>query len=64
MGDLSTAISSAVSFAEASHLSLPPDSEDTSQDGKAKDRKSVKSYRSFAELLAKQVDKESESEGF
>jgi hypothetical protein len=64
MGDLSTAISSAVSFAEASHLSLPPDSEDTSQDGKASDRKSVKSYRSFAELLAKQVDKESESEGF
>ncbi len=64
MGELSSAISSAVSFAEASHLSLPPDSEVTSKDGKAPDRKSVRAYRSFAELLAKQVDEESESEGF
>jgi hypothetical protein len=64
MGDLSSAISSAVSFAEASHLSLPPDSEDPSRDGKAPDRKCVKGYKSFAELLAKQVDEESESEGF
>lgn len=64
MGELSSAISSAVSFAEASHLSLPPDSENTSKDGKAPDRRSVRAYKSFAELLAKQVDEESESEGF
>jgi predicted hydrocarbon binding protein len=64
MGELSSAISSAVSFAEASHLSIPPDSEDASYEGKGPDRKSVKGYKSFAELLAKQVDEESESEGF
>jgi hypothetical protein len=64
MGELSSAISSAVSFAEASHLSIPPDSKNPSQAGKTPDRNLVKGYRSFAELLAKQVDKESESEGF
>ncbi|MEE9115631.1 MAG: hypothetical protein V3U09_01895 [Thermoplasmata archaeon] len=64
MGELSSAISSAVSFAEASHLLLPPESEDPSQYGKPADRKAVKGYRSFAELLAKQVDEESKSEGF
>lgn len=64
MGELSSAISSAVSFAEASHLSMPPKSEDSSHEAVTLDRKEVKGYRSFAELLAKQVDKESESEGF
>jgi hypothetical protein len=64
MGELSSAISSAVSFAEASHLSIPPDSEDASHGSKSPDRKTVKGYKSFAELLAKQVDQESESEGF
>jgi len=64
MGELSSAISSAVSFAEASHLSMPAKPEDSSHGAMALDRKEVKGYRSFAELLAKQVDKESESEGF
>lgn len=64
MGEVSTAISSAVSFAEASHLSLPEEAEKPYQTGKAPDQKEVKGYKSFAELLAKQVDKESDSEGF
>ncbi len=64
MGEVSTAISSAVSFAEASHLSLPEESDNSYHKGKAPDQKEVRGYKSFAELLAKQVDKESESEGF
>ncbi|MCK4443455.1 MAG: hypothetical protein KAW09_02855 [Thermoplasmata archaeon] len=64
MGDLTSAISSAVSFAEASHLSVPPDSQNSSHESEPLDQSKVKGYRSFAELLAKQVDKESESEGF
>lgn len=64
MGEVSTAISSAVSFAEASHLSLLKETRKTHHGGKPPDRKEVRGYKSFAELLARQVDKESESEGF
>jgi predicted hydrocarbon binding protein len=64
MGEVSTAISSAVSFAEASHLSLMREANSSYHKSKTLDRKEVKGYKSFAELLAKQVDKESKSEGF
>ncbi len=64
MGDLTMAISSAASFAEASHLSVSPNPRDSSHKDKPLDQSKVKGYKSFAELLAKQVDKQSKSEGF
>ncbi len=64
MEDITTAISSALSFAEASHLSIPIDTNDYAKGDKTLDQKEARGYKSFAELLARQAEKESESEGF
>lgn len=64
MSELASAISSALSFAEAGCVSLSEDSTNDSHDGKISDSKEVRECRSFAELLAKQINKESKTEGF
>lgn len=64
MSKLSSAISSALSFAEAGCVSLSNGSPNDAQTSKISDLKEVRECRSFAELLAKQVNKESKKEGF
>lgn len=64
MSEMASAISNALSFAEASRHSLSTESKDDTQEKKFPDTKEVRECRSFAELLAKQIEKESKTEGF
>lgn len=63
MSNIASAISNALSFAEATYLSLSAESRNPSETDRPLSRKKVRSYRSFAELLAKQVVNESSTEG-
>lgn len=57
ISELATAISNALSFAEATRYSLTTSSNDDSKEGPLLNSKEVRECRSFAELLAKRMER-------